>query len=249
VAAFSKDICTMKTRTTSDRRLRAFSLTEMMVVIAIVSMLGSMAVPKLLSTRDRAKAVACASNLREIGMAVSLYAMDHAGQLPEAWNEPTKTPYTTLLEPYVSQVEESVKHDKKNVFVCPGNKLPPQIVDSTVGIYTYSMNIILGNGTVRLPQIKSPSTTFVFTDGTQVTSNGNLASGSIYQPWQLFWVTDPNVSVPPDNDSDSSASGGSVRYRHAGAANFLMADGHVEAIKAGTLLSRTGGMMWEPPTP
>ena len=225
---------------------RAFTLTELLVVIAIISTLASLSVRGILSTKDRAKAVACVSNLREIGVAVSLHAMDHDGQLPEAWSA-SNVSYASVLEPYISQVAESVKHDRKNVFVCPGDKLQPQVTANTAGIYTYSMNDRLGKlGTMHLAQIKSPATTFLFTDGTQITNNWNLSSATVWLPTELFYPasgTNPDGLVPAAGDSDAGWEvQGNIRYRHGGAANFLMADGHVEAIKAGALRYRNGGM-------
>jgi prepilin-type processing-associated H-X9-DG protein len=180
------------------------------------------------------------SNLRQIGVTVALYTTDHTGLLPEAWNASSGVSYATILEPYLSQATDRVKHDRKNIFVCPGNTLP--VAEGSAGIITYSMNVVLGSGTVRLMQIPSPSTTFLFTDGTQITANRNLSSASIYEPWQLFWGSNPEEVVPTTQDADGTAAGW-IRYRHGGAANFLMVDGHVEAIKKGSLLSKNGGMM------
>lgn len=237
----------MNTRKKSNRLLRGFTLTELLVVIAIISMLASLSFRGFHSTNDRAKAAACVSNLRQIGLTVSLYAMDHNGQLPEAWS-PSNVSYATVLEPYVSQIAETVKRDRKNVFVCPGDKLQPQVTANTAGIFTYSMNDRLGKlGAVRLAQIKSPSMTFLFTDGTQITNNWNLSSATVWLPTELFYPasgTNPDGFVPASGDSDAGWEvQGCIRYRHGGAANFLMADGHVEAIKKGALLYKNGGTL------
>ena len=216
---------------------KAFTLIELLVVVSIIGILASLAVPALSSANVRAEAIGCVSNLREIGMAVEIYAADHCGVLPVAWDG--STTYATVLEPYISQ---KVTTDKKNVFVCPGNILP--VAQGSAGIITYSMHDKLGSG-VRLIQIKSPATTFLFTDGTQVRDNGSLSSATVWLPNELIYptsATNPEGLVPATGDSDGGWDvQGNIRYRHGHAANFLMADGHVEAIKAGALRYKNGG--------
>ncbi|MBI4716808.1 MAG: DUF1559 domain-containing protein [Planctomycetes bacterium] len=63
-------------------RCRASTLVELLVVAAIVALLVGMLVPALGAARTRAKAITCASNLAQIGLAVIAYAGDHRDAVP-----------------------------------------------------------------------------------------------------------------------------------------------------------------------
>ncbi len=64
------------------RGRRAFTLVELLVVLFIVVILTSLLMPGLRSVRESANRLSCASNMRQIGYALTCYATDYADALP-----------------------------------------------------------------------------------------------------------------------------------------------------------------------
>ena len=93
---------------------KAFTLMEMLVVIAIIAILASILIPTMSSSREKARTAYCANNLSQIGKALISYCDEHKEQLPGV-NDADKSIWDTALLPYLGYAT--------NLFFCPSDPL------------------------------------------------------------------------------------------------------------------------------
>jgi len=133
----------------------AFTLIEMLVVIAIIALLAALITPAVNRSLARARSVKCLAHLKQIGIAVSAFSSDHKGKIPLVTNQlngtsPGKQHWFQYLSGYVGRKSSGFvdPFDRSSVFWgCPEWKgrdyswnIPPQgpISPASTG---YGMNL------------------------------------------------------------------------------------------------------------
>ena len=121
------------------RKLRAFSLIELLVVISIIALLIGILLPAMARMKEVVRKTACSSNLKQIGTVIQLYQESNEQKYPLARYMPDPFLTTFPGDPGLPDVLATDLEEQSKVYACPGD---PDAVFPVTGIsYTYNASL------------------------------------------------------------------------------------------------------------
>ncbi|MCS7091550.1 MAG: DUF1559 domain-containing protein [Verrucomicrobiota bacterium] len=206
-------------------RRSGFTLVELIVVLAVIALLVGLLLPALGRAAARGRQAACMNHLRQIGIAMQLYADDHGGWLP------TTTHGRGSQESWIFQLSDYLAGVDR-IRICPSDPKGPARRSNQASSYVLNefvfVDLLDPFGRVlesrrRLQTIPKPAQTMTAMEIADGAGAHVLNDHAHSRRWDQGW---PAVlaDIQPD--------------RHEGSANYLFADAHVEAIAATKLRAR-----------
>ena len=194
-----------------ESRVPAFTLIELLVVIAVIGILASLLLPALGRVKDRAQSGHCLSNLKQLGIAMTLYSQEFNGRIQVDAPLDPDTTWGSILN--TNQPLQAM-----NVFLCPS--YPPH--QFTNWLYTYGVRQDLPpevsqgdfGEILKISLVAQPTEFLLLAD---TTSLGRGGAGS--RQYYYFRVDQENQ----------------VQARHNNCANGLFLDAHVESCNRARL--------------
>ncbi|NMA46900.1 MAG: DUF1559 domain-containing protein [Lentisphaerae bacterium] len=208
-------------------RNRRFTLIELLVVIAIIAILAAMLLPALAKAREKARAISCTSNLKQLALAWSMYADDNAEYMPSYQGASSGPGWTGNPVGWRTRLVQYAG-DRK-MFLCPSDSRKDRFDSSSAGQVVVTPESALEDLKCNISY--APNLT--------VCEGAPVSRVTIRYPSELCGLADQvNAEMrtlyhaAPSNLKAQLGMSGSSVGRHSAGANYTFIDGHVGYVKA-----------------
>ncbi|RLT16253.1 MAG: DUF1559 domain-containing protein [Planctomycetota bacterium] len=218
-----------------------FTLIELLVVIAIIAILASMLLPALGRAKQLANQTSCLSNMRQIGLALTLYEADYrrlppkASQVPDFMNRKAVGWQNNCLYAIAPYLQGSQTNRSSKIYTCPNAKKPGDGSDATATSATsYLPNAVPME--LNLASIPRPSDVVIMQETIRLVSFTALrpavgAEFGLCPGGYTYWHHNSKPGL--DWYGDIHNRGG----------NLVFVDGHAQYRKANQLRARDFGLI------
>ena len=223
------------------RKSPDFTLVELLVVIAVIAILAAMLLPALGKAREKARSIACMSNMRQCGIMFVEYANDYKDLIMLRWIYDSERTWTHFLSGYEADRDKGIGMLRSGIFRCPsasykdGDFFTTFAANIRIGDYQAHPSVA-GTKNIHTPQPVEGVTEYICLQFNNILRQERawLNASSYPRDFRLFMLTEARRNVSSESQQFSYAHRGSAstpaNLLHNGRLNYLTADGSVSSV-------------------